>query len=324
MSDIYSRLSGVGFPKKYIRESILPEWWEDDLASYDFNRRVAELAISRTLKIPLDQLADGRSELVLGTGEVRFKRWRDAEDAKLLPAVAVARRVAELLLFCSKELPDVRMERTTAASLRGALLKGAPCVTLNDLLEAAWDLGVPVFHLALLPDRAKRLDGMALLVEGRPCIALASARPSPAWLLWTLGHEIGHIASGHLQAGDILDVDLDFHSEIKDEQEANAYAFSLIYGDAQVDFPPPVHPKKLVAIALKEGKAARILPECLVTRYGFQTGNWPVVQAALKLLHAPNTNGQSQIKKTMLQRVALDRLTEDDRHFVCQVTGLSE
>jgi len=325
MADLYARLSEVGFPKKYVRESILPEWWADDLASYDFNRRIAEMAISRALKIPLAQLADAKAQLsLLGAEVVRFKRWQDAAHFKLLPAVAIARRVAELVLFCAHDLPALDTRGITAARLRETLLSGSQYITLQQLLDVIWDLGIPVFHLALLPDGAKRVDAMALLVEGRPCIALATSRSQPAWLFWPLAHELGHIAAGHLTGGDILDAAIELVSEIKEEKEANAFAFSLIYGDARIEVPQNAHPKMLAALALQEGEAARVLPECLVANFGFETGKWPVAQAALKSLQVDEENGHEQIRAALRKTISLDRLTEDDRHFFCRVTGLSE
>ena len=32
MAQLYSRLGSVGFPPKYLREVVLPEWWEDEVA----------------------------------------------------------------------------------------------------------------------------------------------------------------------------------------------------------------------------------------------------------------------------------------------------
>ncbi len=51
MADIYARLKEAGFPPSYIKSHVLPEWWDDDLAFELENRRLAEMAISRTLKI---------------------------------------------------------------------------------------------------------------------------------------------------------------------------------------------------------------------------------------------------------------------------------
>lgn len=192
MTDLYIRLDQVGLSRGYVRDRILPDWWEDRLADDPGNRRLAEMAISRTLKIPLQDLASKATPLTLGSGQVRFKRWQDADQRRLIPAVAIARRACELVLACSKSLPAFKLEEYPATALRNRILAQDQYVTLTNLLHHAWDFGVPVVHLESLPDEAKRLDGMALLVEGRPCIALASSRRSPAWIIWHLAHESRH------------------------------------------------------------------------------------------------------------------------------------
>jgi hypothetical protein len=192
MTDIYARLGEVGFPKAYVRDRILPDWWDDGLASDPGNRRLAELAISRTLKIPLAKLVDADAALSLKRAAgVRFKRWKDADEDKLAPAVAIARRVCELLLSCAKALPDLRLEGFTAEQLRERVLSQQQYIHFPALLRYAWDFGVPVVHLEALPKGSKRVDGMALMISGRPCIVLASSKRSPAWMIWHLAHELG-------------------------------------------------------------------------------------------------------------------------------------
>src|SRR6476660_563611 len=201
MADLYARLSDVGFPRAYVRDRILPDWWDDALGADSGNRRLAELAISRTLKIPLRELVESGVPLSLGgASQVRFKRWQDVERDKLAPAVAVARRVCELLLSHPKNLPAYRLEGCRPESLRERILAQHQYVTLPLLLQHAWNYGVPIVHLDSLPVGSKRgRDGMAFTVDGRPCIALASSKKSPAWLIWHLPHETGHVAHGHVQ-----------------------------------------------------------------------------------------------------------------------------
>jgi Zn-dependent peptidase ImmA (M78 family) len=269
MTDIYARLGEVGFPKAYVRDRILPDWWDDDLASDPGNRRLAELAISRTLKIPLAELVDADAALSLKRAAgVRFKRWKDAGEDKLAPAVAIARRVCELLLSCAKNLPDLRLEGFTAEQLREQVMAQQQYIHFPALLRYAWDSGVPVVHLEELPKGSKRVDGMALMISGRPCIVLASSKRSPAWMIWHLAHELGHIAAGHLKDGDTLDVSIDFGSTTREEKEANSYARELLYGGTE--------------------------------------------------------GGPEAVRTFLRERVDLDVLSDTDRHFFVNVTGLPE
>src|SRR5262249_20841456 len=159
-------------------------------------RRLAEMAISRTLQIPLANLVDRQAPLQLREERtVRYKRRLDVDGQKLFPSVVVARRVCELVLTCA-DLPALRIESLDARSLREQILRTQPYVTVTPLVQHCWSLGIPVVHLSKLPAGARRLDGLALMVSGRPCIVLASSRQSPAWLAWPLAHEIGHVVHG--------------------------------------------------------------------------------------------------------------------------------
>jgi Zn-dependent peptidase ImmA (M78 family) len=325
MTDIYARLGEVGFPKAYVRDRILPDWWDDDLASDPGNRRLAEMAISRTLKIPLAELVDTKAALSLrcSTG-VRFKHWKDADEDKLAPAVAVARRIGELLLSCAKVLPDFRLEGFAAAQLRERVLSQQQYIHFPALLRHAWDFGVPVVHLEALPKGSKRVDGMALTISGRPCIVLASSKRSPAWMIWHLAHELGHVAAGHLKNGDALDVSIDFGATRQEEKEANTYAHELLYGSTR-GFKAQRHitGERLASDARDLGVQHRIWPACVVTSYGFHMEAWGTTNKALEKLGA-SEGGPEAVRAFLHERVDLDRLSDTDRHFFVNVTGLPE
>jgi len=48
MRDIYSRLKPLGFDSGFVRELLLPDWWDDELARVPANRAIAEATISLT------------------------------------------------------------------------------------------------------------------------------------------------------------------------------------------------------------------------------------------------------------------------------------
>jgi len=326
MTDLYTRLQDVGFPRAYVRDRILPEWWDDELARDPGNRRIAEMVISRTLKISLHSLVDPTATLSLeGARAVRFKHWQDADEVRLLPAVALARRIFELLLSCAKTLPVCRLEGCDPKELRERILAQTQYVTLGALLRRCWDLGVPVVHLDSLPQGAKRVDGMAFTVGDRPCIALASSRHSPAWLIWHLAHEMGHVARGHLRTGAALDETIDFKAPDREEKEANTFGKALIYGETAV-FKADRHitGDNLAAQARNLGPAHRIWPPCIVTSYGFHMENaWATAQKALNSLDIAK-GGPEEIRRELAQRIDLDQLSETDRCFFIRATGVPE
>lgn len=325
MTDLYARLQDVGFPRAYVRDRILPDWWEDELAHEPGNRRIAEMVISRTLKISLHSLVDPKAPLSLeGARAVRFKHWQDADEVRLLPAVALARRIFELLLSCAKTLPSCRLEGYDPKELRERILAQTQYVTLEALLRRCWDLGVPVVHLDSLPTGAKRVDGMAFTVGDRPCIALASSKRSPAWLIWHLAHEMGHVARGHLRTGAALDEKIDFKAQGREEKEATRFGKELIYGETAV-FRADRHITglNLAVQARNLGPAHRIWPPCIATSYGFNMDAWATAQKALASLNVAE-GGPEEIRRELAQRIDLDQLSETDRCFFVRATGVPE
>jgi hypothetical protein len=326
MADIYTRLEEAGFSPSYVRGHVLPEWWDDDLASELENRRIAEMAISRTLKISLASLANGNEPLkVSDERTVRFKRWKGVEGSRLVPTVAVARRVCELVVSAA-DLPELRIP--SAPDLRLQILRTQQYVSLTPLVQYCWSLGIPVVHLKELPPGARRLDGLALMASGRPCIALASSRKSPAWHAWPLAHEMGHIAHGHCQFEDTVDLEMDLAAADPAEKQANDYAQAVLYG-APVRFHSDqvISAKRLVEDAEELGRQYQIHPACVVTNYGFNMRThdraYEVANAALKILGIA-TGGAEPVRTALADRLDLNRLTETDRHFLQSVTGLAE
>jgi len=322
MADIYSRLDEAGFPSSYVRGHVLPEWWDDELAGELENRRIAEMAISRTLKIPLASLATSSEPLKLSDERtVRFKRWKDVDGKRLFPTVVVARRVCELVVAAA-DLPALRIVQ--AADLREQILKTQQYVSLTPLVQHCWSLGIPVVHLKELPAGARRLAGLALMASGRPCIALASSRKSPAWHAWPLAHEMGHIAHGHCQFEDTVDLEMDLAAEDPAEKQANTYAETLIYGrPAAFRSSSVISAAQLVQEAEELGQAHRVHPACIVTNYGFHMQAYEEANAALKILKIAS-GGAEPVRAALADRLDIGRLTETDRHFLQSVTGLAE
>jgi Zn-dependent peptidase ImmA (M78 family) len=323
MADLYSRLDEAGFPSSYVRGYVLPEWWDDALALELENRRIAEMAISRTLKIPLSSLANGSEPLkVSDERTVRFKRWKDVDGQQLVPTVAVARRVCELTIAAA-DLPALRIMNAT--ELREQILRTQEYVSLTPLVQHCWSLGIPVVHLKEIPVGARRLAGLALMASGRPCIALADSRKSPAWHAWPLAHEMGHIAHGHCQLEDTVDLEMDLAAEDPAEMQANDYAKALLYGSSGHNFRSEqiISAPRLAQEAKELGKEFRIHPACVVTNYGFNMKAYEEANAALKILRLA-TGGAEPVRIALAERLDLSRLTETDRHFLQSVTGLAE
>src|SRR6185436_2993482 len=154
----------------------------------------------------------------------------------------------------------------------------------------------------------------------------ASARRSPAWLIWHLAHEMGHVARGHLRTGAALDIKIDFNSEQVEERAANLFAKDLVYGKKnRGGFSAARHVtgERLAAESRNLGAMHRIYPACIVTSYGFNMDAWGTAQNALNALGVAD-GGPEAVRKALAEHVDLDCLADTDRQFFARAVGLPE
>ncbi|MGV2335660.1 MAG UNVERIFIED_CONTAM: hypothetical protein LVR18_16610 [Planctomycetaceae bacterium] len=176
MTDIYRRLKPLGFDAAFVRDLLLPDWWDDELANVPANRALAEAAISRHLKISVDRLATADAELTIpSTVPVRLKSATRGTNAEVVrPSIAIAQRTATLLVqSVSPEL--TKFACSTAQNVRQEILAKSNCVTLDSLLDYCWSHGIIVAHLDRLPRVTgfRKFDGLALFAGERPVVLLA-------------------------------------------------------------------------------------------------------------------------------------------------------
>lgn len=177
-----------------------------------------------------------------------------------------------------------------------------------------------------LPKGACRPDGFAARVNGRPVIVLCNGKRHPAWQLFILAHELGHIACGHVADGGMLvDEKVDSSDADGEERQANEYAAELLTGrpprrfHATGRWPSAAN---LSADALAAGAAHQIDPGHVVLNYAntMGPGFYAVANAALKQL-PPTQSAARQIHAAMAGQLDWSRLPEDSSEFLLRVTA---
>jgi len=319
MSDIYNRLAEIGFDRKFVKEHVLPDWWDDELASNGPSRMMAEFDIARHLGLKIQDLEDTSAALTLrGVSDFRLKHSKGISPAEVQPAVVVAQRAAHLVLQCAKPMAQFAGE-LAAAHARKTILAANPIVDLRSLVAFCWDSGIAVIHLdpSHMP-QGKKFHGMASFLEATPVVVLAFGSDSPPWLAFHLAHEIAHIFRKHVVPGGVclVDSEIDEVDDDRQEQEANAFATELLTGDSRFEFPPCAGRLKDVAKAATElGEAHHVDPGSVALFYGRATGRWPVAQKVLELLDEKQ-GGQSIIAQALLERLDLEDLPESTERFL--------
>lgn len=323
MKQLYRRLSQIGYTRKFLREVALPDWWDDQAAENPTAYAQALLILARHLGLDLASLQDeSAAPLARAFGQCKFKKRADATGEDLAYIRAMAAQVAQLLAAaCPVDFQGV----PDAAEVRQSILdRGASWVGFTEVVDYCWSVGIPVVHLWESP-RGRRPDGLAVSVGGRPVILLCKRSKSPAWLLFILAHELGHVALRHV-TGDSVLIDDQVHEDADDpeERDANAYAIELLTGGSRTQFMPTgrwPNADGLAAEAVRIGGVRGIHPGHIVLNYAHSMGAsfFPVANQALKLLEpAPDAIGQTRAK--MAAELDWSALPTDTAEFLARVT----
>jgi hypothetical protein len=322
LQSLYARLERAGLNRKFIREVLLPDWWDDAIAEHPTGYAEARLRIARALGLSLRQL-DSEDPLgeMLGETRLRCKTRRDTELDSIRWTIALAKRAAELAARATPKPYEPLPE--TASQIRDAILQQHPWVSLGNLLAYCWQHGIPVIPLRAKPRKSKRMDGLIVRVGERPVIVLACGYRYSARLLFIVAHELGHWARGHLSDQSILaEESIAREGESHEEAEANWFAVELLTGKPDKAYWAP---RSLTAAQLAEGarmagRRDKVDPGVVALNYAWNQGTWEVGMGALKILE-PEPKGMLLLQQRMLESLEWSRLHEEDAQLLLRLTG---
>lgn len=324
---VYDRLRKVGFTKTYIRKvAALPTWWDDSLWDDPPSRVVGYINLSRHLGIDIATLQNPLVPLRLRElGECKYKMQASTtKDELLLPSV-IASRAAQLAA-AAMDRPNQPV--LSADDVRSTILERASWVSFDELLDHCWSIGIPVVHVDNFPaDAKKKPMGFTLLMKGRPAIVLSSKKRQPAWQLFILAHELGHLHHGHVpNNGTLMDETVRKNKPDAEETQADAYAIELLTGKATTRFQLPgrwPNARKFAELAQDFGRRKQVDPGHVVLNCAHnesESGFWGVANAALDILY-PNANAIKTIGERLAANLDWERLPEDDSEFLMRITG---
>ena len=195
-ASLQRRLASAGFKRDFVRQAILPDWWDEagekDLSLLpDIEIRVARF-LGRPLSIVRDADVPLRPPRYSGA---RLRRVRDIDGDRLSSAIHAAIQIAGAVSRCMEDTPPVSFEiPSDGLSWRAVIESASAHVTLEDILGDLWRRGIPVIPLEVLP--SPNFQGLACIVEDRPTILLGHKHDQPGRIAFIISHEVGHISSG--------------------------------------------------------------------------------------------------------------------------------
>ena len=266
-----------------------PEWWSREAESSASATAELRYTLARRLGLSPASLFEGPPRFVW-CDEAKFKRLTAADEAERAAISSFGMAFGRMLTRATPSTGD--MIPGDGRPIRTAILKSSPFVGLGDILALCWSHGIPVVHAAVLPLKRKRMTAMAVSMKGRHAIILGNVSRFEAQLAYTIAHELGHIAMGHvLEIGAVVELGdaLTDEGRSDDEEEvaADRFALALLTGTEE----PTVIADKAGYTATQLAEAAqvtamseRISPGVLALCLGHATGRWAETFGALKIL----------------------------------------
>ncbi len=319
MADLYSRLSQIGFPKKYVQEVALPDWWCDEFEQSDGAVIDAASYAARRFNLDLDSLLEPRSSPGFNiTGNPKFKTVKDSDCTKFIIATALCNRIAELVSnACIDEYKP--LHNISIQEIRDILLENNGIVDLESILNFCWQRGIPVFHYNNFPRKTNKFHGMVTYSGDRPVIVISLQDTSPSRLLFILVHEIGHLYKKHIGAeiNYIIDEKVDLNSDDIEEKEANEFAVELLFGRPHMIYHIPNQYKgeNLADCAKEIAMKDRIAPGLIAWNYGWvknKKEQWGVTRSAVSILE-PEADAPLRINRYLQDYLDWDKLSDDNQ-----------
>ena len=332
MKHLYERLEALGIQRSYVRNVALPAGWRDVDTENPAVYSQAIGVLARNLNISLPSLQDDNARLVWqDCGTTRFKRSKARSDNELTTAKCLAVGAAQIA--CEAMTSPVAAVPSSGADVRAAILKkGFQSVGFDALLDYCWDSGIPVLHICNVPRSVNKPDALACAFAGRQAIVLMRRHKYPAWLLFVLAHELGHIAKGHIKDNGVLvDEKIDRKDSEDEEAEANTFAVELLTGkpDIRYEVPYNLTADQLVKEAKAISERDHVDPGFVALNYadtkrltpGNSGGHYAVGNLALAQIE-PNADPVTAICSRMLDRLDWSEVGRDSRHLLRRLSGM--
>lgn len=322
--DLRRALRDAGFSPSAI-DAVWPQWWTEDAEGSLSATTELRYTVARRLGLWPRSLFDGPPEFVWDEG-AKFKNLGTETETERIILCAFGAAVARHAI---KAAPKRNGHPVWAAKdLRQAMRSSSDMVTLRNLLDFAWAVGVPVLYLSVFPLQAKRMHAMTVRSRERYAILLGRESRFASQVAYMLAHEIAHIMLQHVSSESLLiELDDPLTTPSGDAEEGDADRFALEILTGQTEPLVLADQEKFTATALaksaaKYGPEHGIEPGILALCLGHSTGKWKEVFGALKILPPGEMDVRKFVNSIAASQLDLTVLSPDSRDYLITILGL--
>lgn len=327
---LMSSFKELGLSAAQVR-SLIPSWWADEVAQSEDGLLELQILLARRLNVSLGSLQEREPSPKFQATAPRFKTVHPDGSSQLAVAAGIGNGLAHLLSAAAEGRPIPLP--VSAHELRAQLLKEGSAATLDRLVGWCWKHGLPIVHVTGWPNGLRRPDAMCMRVDQRPIVMVVRKETAPAKLAYLVAHELGHIMSGHLAAGqnavlvdETLPVDAQKSFFDDDEKQADAYAIEVL-GGAELDAAAkqllgrPYSELSLAAEVLSTLKGKPLDAGQVILAWGRLTQEWKTANAALKYLQTMQA-APRVINDVARDEIDFDALSTDGMDHLLKLTAM--
>jgi Zn-dependent peptidase ImmA (M78 family) len=314
------RLAKAGFKGDFARIAVLPDWWDSTCEQDDGLLNDLEVRVARFLGAPLSVVGDPSAALAAPTCKgAQLRRVRDINRDRLGPSIHAALNIASAVVRSSSLPPLLRLPPIDATAWRQEISRKARVVKLDDLVADAWDRGIPVVHVDVLP--APSFQGMACIVEDRPVVLVCHDLDEPGRLAFIIAHEVGHIVNGDCTAGQpVVDEEDEIPDDTDIEKRADAFAIAVLTGGVQVPVVDASGYKDLAQRAAKIEDERGVDASAVIFTWARQSGDYMTAVMAAKALYRTR-GGKRTLRSNLDKYLRLEDASDSDRALLRCLSG---
>lgn len=323
---LMQRLTRAGFGKDFVRQAILPDWWDESASADPDLLQDLEIRIARFIGVSVSALRDSRAPIAILTyPSAKLRRVRDMSRDQLGPAMLAAMRVASVVvrnLRSAAEQPaTIPAPPADGLEWRAALTAAHRAPTLKVIATDLWARGIPVVPLEFLP--APTFQGLACVVAQRPVILLGHKNDEPGRVAHLVAHEAGHVAAGDCQPdAPVVDEEDEIADDSDMEKRAERYATHVLVGSDQ---PPALDVdsrdfKELAQRALDLERETGADASAIIFGWARETLDYATATMAAKAIYRAS-GARRQLQELFARHVNVEDASETDRDLLRCVLG---